>query len=270
VSDPIDGDAARRLAEALRSAAQGELGPAPEGLSAPLDDVGRALAELFDRAAREVRGTRASALELVGALEALRSAQERTSAEAARQGAAVEAAGERLRLLSERAGEIANAAEVIDGIAAQTNLIALNAALEAARADREESRGFTLFAQEVRKLAERSGGAARDVVALIGQLQEEVTSTARVMDELRRSVGEGAQGSSWTAAELGEAVKRSRRIEEVLGRVRIADPRAVRAAEDLRRARDAIAGTLQELGEVDDGGEVARVLQDISSLLPRR
>ena len=262
-------EGARQLAQCVRAAVRGDIGPVPGDLPPELADLGAAVGELFERLGAEVRSARATADELTQALESVRAAQERSGAEAARQGTGVEGASERLRLLSERAGEIATAAETIDGIAAQTNLLALNAALEAARADREESRGFTLFAQEVRKLAERAGTSARDVVALIGQLQEEVTSAAHVMDDLRKGVRDGAQNASRTTVQVVDLLRRGRAATEALHRIRIPDPKAARAAEELRRVRDEIMQTLEDLGSVADGSEVANVLEELASLLPR-
>jgi len=259
----------RRLAECVRAAARGDIDPVPGDLPPELADLSAAVGELLERIGAEVRSARATADELTNALESVRAAQERTGADAARQGTGVEGASERLRLLSERAGEIASAAETIDGIAAQTNLLALNASLEAARADREESRGFTLFAQEVRKLAERAGTSARDVVALIGQLQEEVTSAAHVMDELRQGVRDGAGHASRTTVQLVDLLRRGRAATEALHRIRIPDPKVARAAEDLRRVRDQLVHTLEDLGSIPDGSEVADVLEELASLLPR-
>ena len=269
MSEEAMAEGLRRLAECIRAAARGDVGAVPEALPAEISDHGAAIGELFERIGAEVRAARLAAADLAGALDGVRAAHERSGAEAARQGTGVEAASERLRLLSERAGEIATAAETIDGIAAQTNLLALNASLEAARADREESRGFTLFAQEVRKLAERAGTSARDVVALIGQLQEEVTSAAHVMDELRQSVRDGAQGASRTAAQVTDVLRRGRNAEEALHRIRIPDPKAARAADELRRVRDQLMQTLEDLGSVPDGGEVAHVLAELAAVLPR-
>lgn len=265
------GDGAARLAATLRAAAAGDLGVSPTTDVPPeLSDVAVAAGELLERVASEVRVARDAASDLARTLDSIRVAQERASADAARQGSGVEAASERLRLLSERAGEIAAAAEVIDEIAAQTNLLALNAAIESARADREESRGFTLFAQEVRKLSERSGGVARDVVALIGRLQEEVGSAAGAMDDLREGVRAAAQNATRSAGEVSELMRRGRLLEEALHRLRVPDPRAAAAAEELRQAKDAILRALEDLGTVPDRGEVAEILEDISAVVSRR
>jgi methyl-accepting chemotaxis protein I, serine sensor receptor len=82
-------------------------------------------------------------------------------------------AGERMRALAQRSARIRDITSVIDSISFQTNLLALNAAVEAARAG-SEGRGFAVVAQEVRALAERSSGAAKEIALLIKEMTAEV------------------------------------------------------------------------------------------------
>lgn len=92
--------------------------------------------------------------------------------------------------LSERSKEIGQMAALITSIADQTNLLALNAAIEAARAG-EQGRGFAVVADEVRKLAEQTAASAKQVAELINVIQEDTTSSVQSMDKVNVEVHEG-------------------------------------------------------------------------------
>jgi len=94
--------------------------------------------------------------------------------------------------LGERSKEIGQIVDTISGIAGQTNLLALNAAIEAARAG-EQGRGFAVVAEEVRKLAEQSQEAAKQIASLIGEIQGETEKAVTAMDNGTREVKIGAE-----------------------------------------------------------------------------
>lgn len=92
-----------------------------------------------------------------------------------------------MKRIEDAAHQISQIIDVIDQIAFQTNLLALNAGVEAARAG-EAGKGFAVVAQEVRELAQRSAGAAKEITALIRNSTEEVSNGVRLVDETGKAL----------------------------------------------------------------------------------
>ncbi|RNB89731.1 DUF4077 domain-containing protein [Brevibacillus fluminis] len=95
-----------------------------------------------------------------------------------------------VKTLGERSSEISQILDVITGIASQTNLLALNAAIEAARAG-EHGRGFAVVADEVRKLAEQSNASANQIAHLISEIQGEAHNAVGSMEDVNQDVNTG-------------------------------------------------------------------------------
>ncbi|MDF1509420.1 HAMP domain-containing methyl-accepting chemotaxis protein [Robertmurraya sp. DFI.2.37] len=118
---------------------------------------------------------------------------------------------ESFNVLSARSKEIGNIIEVITNIAAQTNLLALNAAIEAARAG-EHGKGFAVVADEVRKLAEESANSAEQISMLVAQIQRDTEETMDTVNNTTVEVKEGI-------AVVGEAGKTFTQIETAINGV---------------------------------------------------
>ena len=152
-------------------------------------------------------------------------------------------ASSRIRKLEERANQISSIAGVIKDIAGQTNLLALNAAIEAARAG-EQGRGFAVVADEVRKLAERTSAATIEIEQMIGGIQSDTVQVVGVMDAALPQVAAGV-----AAAES--------------------------AADSLRQIKDGAQSTLTSIREVADStheqsvasNSIAQKVEEIATMV---
>lgn len=133
----------------------------------------------------------------------------------------VSRSGEVICTLGEQSDKISSIVQVIKEIADQTNLLALNAAIEAARAG-EQGRGFAVVADEVRKLAERTALSTKEIATMIDSVQHGTQSAVQRMEEGRTQVGTGVQ----MAARTGDS----------MARVQIATHQVIDVVEDISTA----------------------------------
>ncbi len=184
--------------------------------AARTDSVAAAINEL-GAAAQEIARNAADAS--VQASEARRDAEEgqgmveRTLGSMGDLSDKIQASGSHIELLSEKSNDIGQILDVIKGISEQTNLLALNAAIEAARAG-EAGRGFAVVADEVRNLAQRTQSSAQEIQQMIEQLQSGARDAVATMGESRRFSDDSVR----IGGQAGENLRGvTRRIGEIDG-----------------------------------------------------
>jgi methyl-accepting chemotaxis protein len=157
--------------------------------------------------------------------------------------------------ISDSARSIGDIIGVIEGIAFQTNILALNAAVEAARAG-EEGRGFSVVAGEVRNLAQRSAGAAKEVKTLIGASLERVANGSSL-----------AQDAGQT---MDEVVKAVQRVTDIICEISAASSEQSAGIEEINLAVTQMdAGTQQNAALVEEATAAAQSLDDQAKALKR-
>ncbi len=144
--------------------------------------------------------------------------------------------------LSTSAEDIGNIIDVIDDIAEQTNLLALNAAIEAARAG-EHGRGFAVVADEVRKLAERSGSATKEIADLIKGIQGESEAAVLAMEEGTNEVEGGVTLAENSGSALERIIQGVDKTKELVKQITI-------AAEQQKEATGSVAQAVSNVSRL--------------------
>lgn len=167
----------------------------------------------------------------------------------------------KIESLDERVQKIQAVTESISVIARQTNLLALNAAVEAARAG-EQGRGFAVVADEVRKLASMTSESTREVTNIVEEILEETQGVVTQMRSLSNEVNRGTEDIQSVAAQLSGITEQTTLFEDSVNA--LADGNA-QSMDHLRRLASAIAGIQASLRSNSD--EAATLLRESEALL---
>ena len=175
--------------------------------------------------------------------------------------------------LGERSKEIGNIVEVISGISGQTNLLALNAAIEAARAG-EHGHGFAVVAEEVRKLAEESQQASKQIGDLIRAIQEEteqavaamqtgrseaekgrenVTATGEGFSEIRAMIDRLQQYSVTIGTTMEDLTRRAAKIDDATGKIHDSASKVAAESQNVSAATEQQAAGMEEIAASSRG-----------------
>jgi len=130
----------------------------------------------------------------------------------------IQETSKRIKRLGESSQEIGEITELISDITEQTNVLALNAAIQAASAG-EAGRGFSVVAEEVQRLAERSGDATRQIAALVKTIQTDTQDAVGAMERSTQGVVEGARLSDAAGTALGEIDRVSRQLADLIAQI---------------------------------------------------
>ena len=156
----------------------------------------------------------------------------------------IQETSKRIKRLGESSQEIGEITELISDITEQTNVLALNAAIQAASAG-EAGRGFSVVAEEVQRLAERSGDATRRIAALVKTIQTDTHDAVAAMERSTRGVVEGTQLSDAAGKALEDIDAVSRQLDELIVRI------SAQAQEEAERA-NAVASNIQHIFAVTE------------------
>ena len=228
-------------------------------------ETSKQLLEATERQSREIQQTSTRVLEMADSMtavsgNALESAKVAgQSLEAARKGASavensikgmneirgqIQETSKRIKRLGESSQEIGEIVELISDITEQTNVLALNAAIQAASAG-EAGRGFTVVAEEVQRLAERSGEATKQIAAIVKTIQADTHDAVSAMEYSTQGVVEGAKLSDAAGQALGEISSVSRKLSELIAKI---------SADTQHQAGVAtgVAGAMEDIRQITD------------------
>ncbi len=168
-----------------------------------------------------------------------------------------------VQALGKSSEEIGEIVQVIDDIADQTNLLALNAAIEAARAG-EQGRGFAVVADEVRKLAERTTKATKEIAVMIKKIQKDTSGAVESMGQGTKEVDSGRKLTNKAGESLKQIISGAEKVVDIITQVAAASEEESITSEQISKNIETINNVTQE--SATGIQQIAKASEDLSKL----
>jgi len=237
-----------------------------DGASGAARDIATSLMASSEAQAKDLKDTGASVLQMTARIgDVSRNAGEsakvaRVSLESAERGQRavynqiagmneireqIQETAKRIKRLGESSQEIGEIVELISDITEQTNVLALNAAIQAAAAG-EAGRGFSVVAEEVQRLADRSGEAAKQIAALVKTIQTDTQDAVAAMEKSTQGVVEGTKLSDAAGTALADIGRVSRQLADLIERIAGSVQEQAGTADEVTKGIERILGVNEQ------------------------
>ena len=221
-------------------------------MSATVTHVSESARQAAQAASRATESARAGGKVVEASVAAMRSIETSVSSTAAQ-----------VQEFGRKSTQIGEIVAVIQDIADQTNLLALNAAIEAARAG-EQGRGFAVVADEVRKLAERTRQATREIADKIEAIQSETKMVVEAMEAGHMQVEDGVQSAERTGESLQEIIRMNDRVCDMINQIAVTTAEQSATSAEVSNNVGEIARLAQQSSHGSE--EAAKACDELSSL----